>query len=339
MDQGVGPGDGAEVAAGFGITLPFDVIAADGAVLAREGDSFTPALCETVRRQGEGIAVHRLRLRETRVVDDLRTVIRTPLYRAIFDDPSWIDRLTALVAGLEVPVLVASELERMRNEDLYTYNHVLVTTALTVRMLADLGLREAGVLRGACAALTHDIGKLRVPLEILRKESPLTVQETDILRQHPGVGHLLLQYYLGEDSINARVALHHHERLDGSGYPLHLRLTDRVVRLIAVGDIFDALVSPRPYRKEAFEVRGALELMWADARAGRIDELGCRLLIAYSRASKPDPRALQVSDDLRSAPPEGNHYGDVASGLSTDEDAAGATATGPTWRRRPSRKG
>jgi HD-GYP domain-containing protein (c-di-GMP phosphodiesterase class II) len=243
--------------------------------------------------------------------EGLRSVTAEPRYQVVFESRDALARTIDLVGALEVPAPLVAELGLL-DRDSYTYRHVLVTTVLTARMLDDLGRPPAVVAEGACAALTHDIGKLRIPLAVLQKTTSLTAGERRLLREHPMIGSLLLQYYLGEEGTNARVAADHHERPDGSGYPRGIRLADPLVAVVAVNDIFDALISQRPYRRVGFDVRGALEFVWAEACAGRLDEAICRLLISYNRKGKPDPSSLWISAEARSSPPQESSYGKTA---------------------------
>ncbi|GAB4265362.1 MAG: hypothetical protein Kow0092_17650 [Deferrisomatales bacterium] len=293
------------------LMLALDVEASDGRVLARAGEPVGQAARTAADRAREAGRRPVRALKDTPLRDHLAEVAREPLYQTVFADRRGLAAGLALLGEVAVPAPLLEEFERMRRLDAYTYRHVLMTTVLTTRMLQDLGAEPGEVARGAFAALTHDVGKMRVPLGILQKETPLTPEELATLRQHPAVGCVLLHYYLGQDGVNARVARAHHERPDGSGYPCGIALADHLVRLVAANDIFDALVSPRPYRQEAFTVRGALEFLWGEVKAGRVDEMAVRLLVSYNRRDKPDPRTLAVSEEIRAAPPAGNRYGCV----------------------------
>ncbi len=292
--------------------LEVAVIAADGARLAEAGDGVTPEVLAEVARRGRRARFPAVTVGALPLWNDLDAVTREELYAVVFSDRGRVDQALSALGELRIPAPVADELAAMKAADEYTYRHVAMTTVLTARMLQDLGWPETRVLRGASAALTHDFGKLRVPAAVLRKATALTAAEARLLRQHPTIGHLLLHYYLGRDGINAQVALAHHERPDGTGYPLRRKLSDRLVRVVAVNDIFDALISPRPYRKRAFDIRGALEFLWAEVRVGRVDETACRLLVSYNRQDKPDPWTLSVSGEVRASPPEENAYGRIA---------------------------
>jgi putative nucleotidyltransferase with HDIG domain len=103
----------------------------------------------------------------------------------------------------------------------------------------------------AIGGLLHDIGKLQVPDEILKKPGPLTDHEYAVVKRHPEWGAQLLRELGGFPDVARDVVLRHHERLDGSGYP-HGAAGDDLdldTRILAVCDVYDALVSERVYRE------------------------------------------------------------------------------------------
>lgn len=100
------------------------------------------------------------------------------------------------------------------------------------------------------AAVVHDIGKLRLPAEIINKPDVLNNDELVIIRKHPELGYSLLSQIIKTEPIIAQVALQHHERLNGSGYPFGLRGDDiiPIAKIVAVADVVDAMVYPQVYR-------------------------------------------------------------------------------------------
>jgi putative two-component system response regulator len=149
----------------------------------------------------------------------------------------------------------------IERHDAETGRHVSRMASTAAFLAGQLGLDEerAGLLR--TAAPMHDVGKVATPNEILRKEGPLTPEEWEEMQHHTTVGHEILS---GSDSLllqmAADVALTHHERWDGSGYPNGLRGTEIPIegRIVAVADAFDAMLTDRSYRPalaaaEAFE--------------------------------------------------------------------------------------
>jgi len=168
-------------------------------------------------------------------------------------------------------------------------------------------------LHNATAGPSHDLGKVCVPLDILMKRDPLTRAERDILFQHPVAGYVLLCYYTKDmDYFSARVARDHHERRDGSGYMRGIKLNDPMVEIVAVSDVYDALISPRPYRPTSFDNRTALEEVTSMAQRGQIGWDVLQALISLNRKDKPDFRDFKVSLEKRGTPPADNAYGKTA---------------------------
>ncbi|WP_414604234.1 HD domain-containing phosphohydrolase [Stenotrophomonas sp. FR012] len=143
-------------------------------------------------------------------------------------------------------------------------------------LIADqLGLPEEDVRLIEMAAPLHDMGKIAIPDAVLLKQGKLNEEELAIMRRHPRIGHELLS---GSQNrfiqVGALIALRHHERYDGSGYPDGL-VGDAIpleARIVAVADVFDALISPRPY-KEAWTMEATLAYLYA--QRGRLFDPRC----------------------------------------------------------------
>jgi putative nucleotidyltransferase with HDIG domain len=131
-----------------------------------------------------------------------------------------------------------------------TFQHCLLVTGVAVGFAMDVGFDISDIGRLGIAATLHDIGKARIPLSILDKPGRLDPAEEEVMRRHPVIGYELLK-----DIPNIRPEIldgvrHHHEYLDGSGYPDALKapqISD-LVRLLTISDIFAALIESRPYR-------------------------------------------------------------------------------------------
>ena len=201
-------------------------------------------------------------------------------------------------------------LDYFKNNDRYTYRHKLMVFALSALLAQYLVADSKDMLREATAGPCHDFGKTNVPLKILKKRDPLTRNEKKLLEHHAIAGYVLLAYYLkDEKNLSARVARDHHERRDGSGYPLGITLKDRLVEIVAVSDIYDALIASRPYRPEPFDNRTALEEITEIAHRGAISWDIMRLLVALNRQDKPHYMECTVSVEKRGKPPVENVYG------------------------------
>ena len=141
-------------------------------------------------------------------------------------------------------------LSHLQSSDDETFIHSVNTMFLSLYLAhSQKSSREEAVLWGL-AGLFHDLGKVRIPLEILRKREPLTPSEWSIVKQHPLIGEELIKTYTNLPSVVAKVAGEHHLRRDGSGYPdsRTFDATDAVTRAIMIIDTFDDLISDRCYR-------------------------------------------------------------------------------------------
>jgi putative nucleotidyltransferase with HDIG domain len=131
-----------------------------------------------------------------------------------------------------------------------SYRHCLFVTGFAVAFAQHLGMREDDQRRLTRAALLHDVGKAFVPVALLDKPGKLTDEEMEVVRQHPRRGYEALADQGGFPAEMLDVVLHHHEFLDGSGYPNGLssnQISD-IVRLTTIVDIYAALVEKRAYR-------------------------------------------------------------------------------------------
>ena len=156
---------------------------------------------------------------------------------------------------------VRALLVRLAHKDDYTAEHTRGVALRAVQVGEELGLAPVRLRELAIGGLLHDVGKLAVPNEILQKPGSLTNDEFDVIKRHPDVGAELVRE-LGFSPQVARLVLDHHERLDGSGYPRGLGAPDLDIetRIMAVCDVFDALLSQRVYR-DAWSLEDALDLI------------------------------------------------------------------------------
>ncbi len=164
-------------------------------------------------------------------------------------------------------------LARLKTSDDYTYMHSVAVCALMVSLSHELGLNAADTREAGLAGLVHDIGKALMPQEVLLKPGTLTPAEFAIMKGHPEAGHSLLSEGQGVGPVPLDVALHHHEKVNGKGYPHGLKGSDisLFARMGAVCDVYDAITSNRPY-KAGWDPAESLQKMAVWARDGHFDE-------------------------------------------------------------------
>ncbi len=151
---------------------------------------------------------------------------------------------------------------RLKSKDEYTFLHSIAVTALMVHFGRALKFDESAIRVMAMGGLLHDVGKMRIPLEILNKAGRLTDEEMASIRRHPQYSRDIVARSGSMPETVLDICLHHHERPDGKGYPEGLSGTDITVpvRIAAICDVFDALTSHRAYKK-AWPAREAAEFM------------------------------------------------------------------------------
>ncbi len=150
---------------------------------------------------------------------------------------------------------------RLKTLDNYTYMHSVAVCGLMVALAKKLGHTPAQVHQAGMAGLLHDMGKAHMDLQILNKPGALTEAEFAQMKQHPVRGHAMLQTCV-QDAAVLHACLHHHERLDGRGYPQGLAgdAIPLLTRMATICDIYDAITSDRPY-KQAWSPGIALQRM------------------------------------------------------------------------------
>jgi HD-GYP domain-containing protein (c-di-GMP phosphodiesterase class II) len=158
-----------------------------------------------------------------------------------------VDEIAASITRNEGALI---SLVRLKHQDDYTYMHSVAVCALMTALSKELNLSETETRQLGLAGLMHDLGKAQVPLAVLNKPGALTEEEFALVKKHPEFGHALLLQANINDPVTLDVCLHHHEKIDGTGYPK--RLKDEEISLYAkmgaVCDVYDAITSNRPYK-------------------------------------------------------------------------------------------
>jgi len=257
-----------------GMTVASNVRDAAGRLLVRNGMVLTEASIAKFAQLGIGSVYIKNPLFEAIDVPELvREDTRVRLIQALqaaflaFEKNGDLD--TAVLRG-EAKTMVAEIIGNrdamihtfdLRTYQDYVYAHSVNVAVISVLIALSLDYNEAKLTDLAVGALLHDIGMLTVPREIPLKMGNLTPAESEAIQAHTRQGFEIIRKRREISTLAAHVAFQHHERVDGTGYPRRLKGDDihEYARIVAVADIFDALIADRPYRKgllphEAYEI-------------------------------------------------------------------------------------
>jgi len=252
------------------------------------------------------------------VKKDILNSLQEHHYPVIFAEQEKTNTIMQILEDVYLMLPVLESLEYFKGYDSYTYRHILMvfalSTLLSIDLLTDKTERDA-LIKEFLAGPTHDFGNICVPLDILQKKVPITQRERNVLEHHALAGYVLLSYYYRDKhNFFARVARDHHERKNGSGYPRHIKLREQLIEIVSVTDVYDALISPRPYRPISYDNRTALEEITAMAERGQFNWKVVKALVALNRASKPHFDTCIISLEKRGTPPPHNTYGIIVKG-------------------------
>ena len=158
----------------------------------------------------------------------------------------------------------------MRDHHDYTYRHSMFVCGIIVHFAQDMGMTADDLVLLSSGGMLHDIGKAWIPLRILDKPDRLDAAEIAEMRKHPGFSRDILTKVDGLDRRIVAMAVHHHEKLDGTGYPDGLQgdEIDDLVRLMAIADVYSALIDERAY-KPAMSPEKAFA--WMESTRGHLD--------------------------------------------------------------------
>lgn len=197
---------------------------------------------------------------DSKISEEVRVEVLTSTRSFIKDIESGMtpDMAICVVASDKLVKEVANKIEevdylgQLRMFDEYTYSHNVNVSALSVALGLKIGLSQSQIKILALATLLHDIGKIRIPKEILNKPGRLTDQEFAIMKLHAPLGYKIIKDELRLPFEISRVALEHQERYSGSGYPKGIKGNEigQFSQICAIADVYDALCSKRVYKPE-----------------------------------------------------------------------------------------
>jgi HD-GYP domain-containing protein (c-di-GMP phosphodiesterase class II) len=257
-------------------TDPEEVRAQGGASAMLERRGVTHVSVDALRAVTSGSASERALSPVSETYAGALDVMRGAVRRARVGTPLNVEgaehAVDKLIDGILREQSAMLELVSVKNYDEYTFTHALHICILAVGLGHAIGLPTAQLKELGVSALLHDVGKVFVPLEILRKPDKLTPEEFKAIARHPVDGALILFRQERAPAVAPVVAFEHHIQCDGTGYPQvdgHWEL-NLYSLMVSISDVYDALTTERPYRPPLSPER-ALELMH-DPERGQFDE-------------------------------------------------------------------
>ncbi len=157
---------------------------------------------------------------------------------------------------------IAVDINALKTSDEYTFKHSVDVATMSMIIAKNMGYSQDDIYSIGVAGLLHDIGKSKVPLEILNKPAKLNDEEFKVMKNHTVFGYEIIKEKENFSQAIALAVLQHHEKMNGRGYPLGVKadkITD-FAKILSVVDVYDALVTERPYKK-ALSQRTAIEMI------------------------------------------------------------------------------
>lgn len=293
-----------------GMKVARTVHASDGRVLLNTGVELKASYISQLSRMGvPAVFVHdseapdvappdlvtdQTRLQGVMAVKDMMTQVREQMDQELtgrrrpfpIDPTKTLSTVRTLVDEVIRSRNIVASLNEVRTIDDYTFGHCVNVAILSVATGLDLGYDVARLRDLAVGAMLHDIGKARLPKEVLHKPGELTPEELALVRRHSEFGFEFLKKMPEISLLSAHVALQHHERWGGDGYPRGLKEVEihEYARIVGVVDVFDAMISDRVYRK-AHPTVEVLEMISASGDF----QFDHRIISAFLRNVAPYP--------------------------------------------------
>ena len=157
---------------------------------------------------------------------------------------------------------LAVDISVLKTSDEYTFKHSVDVATMSMIIAKKQGLSQKDIYNIGIAGLLHDMGKSKIPPEILNKPARLTEEEFAIMKQHSALGYDILKDKTEFEKVIPVAVLQHHEKMNGKGYPLGCSSEQitTYAKILSVADVYDALVTERPYKK-SFSQRTAVEMI------------------------------------------------------------------------------
>ncbi len=190
------------------------------------------------------------------------------------DSPQFADtsaKITKdLMRAIDSNSALAVDISTLKTSDEYTFKHSVDVATMSMIIARNQKMSEQDVYHIGIAGLLHDMGKSKIPSEILNKPARLTDDEFAIMKKHSELGYMILKDKKDFNDAISLAVLQHHEKMDGSGYPFGYK-EDKIIpyaKILSIADVYDALVTERPYKKSLSQ-RVAVEMIMS--MSGELD--------------------------------------------------------------------
>ncbi|KMJ52132.1 phosphodiesterase [Vogesella sp. EB] len=193
--------------------------------------------------------------RANRIKSQAHALVKTVMQDVRLGRAVELEQVEPMIESITESVLSNSgallTLLRIKNKDDYTFLHSVSVGTLMIAFCRSVGMDMETIHLAGLGGILHDTGKALVPDEILNKPGRLTEEEFDIIKRHPRDGFDILSRTEGISEIPLDITLHHHERVDGSGYPHNLKgdTISTLAKMAAIVDVYDAITADRCYHK------------------------------------------------------------------------------------------
>mgnify|MGYP003290344643 CR=1 FL=1 len=251
-----------------GITIARPLLDEKGNILLREGNVLSPTVFKRVVNMGvQGLYIQDEISEDVFVEDLIDYSLKLKSIKCLMnhDISGAITCAKQIVDELKRKDSLQVNLIDIKNNENYTYKHSVAVCVYSIIIGLSLGLTETQLDDLAVAAMLHDIGKFKLPMELLHKTTKLTASEYEMMQKHPRLAYEELQQYHEVTSVVRNTVLYHHENVDGTGY--YGVSADKLTvyaKIIHIADVFDALTSIRKYR-DAFSPQEAIEYIMGNA--------------------------------------------------------------------------
>ncbi|MFP5076812.1 HD-GYP domain-containing protein [Rhizobium sp. YIM 134829] len=222
----------------------------------------------------EAAATLQQRKETARILTQATRELEAVLGTVLSGDPLTMEGVSPLVGevtkSVESGPAIMLDLTRLKSRDKSTFLHSVAVSALMVHFSRSLAFDAATIELMGVAGLVHDVGKLAIPITVLQKPTALTEEERRIIMSHPVLGYDILKQQNSLPDLVFDITRHHHERMDGKGYPDRIAAAELGihVRMAAICDVYEALTSVRPYKTPW---TSSMALNWMLARPEHFD--------------------------------------------------------------------